>query len=156
MNGIKRVLGVIWASPVTLVGSIYAGLFRLFGWYKWSGIHGDALVFLVDFTKSPKWLHDAWSGWGGHTIGNVVVLIAPPEINPTTLIHEQKHVDQCMRLGIFQPIMYGLSMLAIKLGCPGSDPYYTNPFEVDARRHAGQLVDVEGAMKKLNSKGQTK
>jgi hypothetical protein len=57
-----------------------------------------------------------------------------------------------MRLGIFQPIMYGLNMLAIKVGCPGSDPYYDNCFEIDARRSAGQVIDVVGVTQKLKKK----
>ena len=156
MSGFKRLLGFLWASPVTVAGVVYAGLFNLLGWHKWLGVRGDALVWLVDFDKSPLWLRRAWRGWGGHTIGNVVVLSNPPENNPTTLIHEQKHVDQFLRLGIFQPIIYVINLIAIKLGCPGSDPYYSNPFEIDARRHAGQLIDVEGSVKKITERNKTK
>lgn len=147
MDKFKAILGYFWASPITLAGLIYAGLFNLFRWYKFHGRDGEALVWLVNFDKSPRWLTRAWTGWAGHAIGNVVVMTRDPKEDASTLVHEKKHVNQCMRLGIFQPIMYGLIMLAIKLGCTDSDPYYDNPFEIDARRHTGQLIDVVGVMK---------
>lgn len=147
-NKFGTILGYAWAFPVTLPGIIYASFFQLLGWHNWIGLKGDALVWVINPQKSPQFLLNLWKGWGGHTIGNVVVLRSPPDEKAVILVHEQKHVDQCMRLGIFQPIMYGLNMLAIKVGCPGSDPYYSNPFEVDARRAAGQIIDIEGATKR--------
>lgn len=152
MSKLSTILGYVWASPITLLGFSYASLFKLAGWYSWHGKEGDALVWLVKQEKSPDWLLSLWKGWGGHAIGNVVVLKESPSANPLTLKHEQKHVDQVMRLGIFQPLAYFISSLALKIGCPGSDPYYSNPFEIDARRHAGQVIDVEGHVKKLKAK----
>ena len=139
---LKKILGYLWASPVTAVGLLYTATFWALGWHKWEGVKGDALVWRVDQEKAPKWLLKRWMNWGGHAIGNVVVLRYTIDESPTTLVHEQKHVDQVMRLGIFQPVIYGLNMAAIKLGCPGSHPYYDNIFEVDARRHAGQTIDL--------------
>jgi hypothetical protein len=145
---LKKILGYAWASPVTGCGLLYVGLFTLLGWYDWHGVRGDALVWTVN-EDVPKWLCLAWQPWAGHAVGNVVVMRQIPGDTSVILTHEQKHVDQCMRLGVFQPIIYLLSMVAIKFGCPGSDPYFSNPFEIDARRHAGQLIDVEGAVKKF-------
>ena len=153
LDKVKNVLGWMWASPVTLPGLTYAGLFGALKWYRWHGVEGNALVWVMDEDKAPSWLLGLWKKWAGHAIGNVVVLTKSPVDNKTTLVHEQRHVLQCMRLGVFQPLIYGLSMLAIKLGCPNSDPYYDCPFEIDARRAAGQVVDVVGTMK---GKGQTK
>lgn len=147
-----KYLQFAWAFPVTFFGLIYALVFWKLGWHKYHGVYGDALVWTVDLDKAPKWLLDLWKGWAGHAVGNVVVLSKEDYITGNTLVHEQKHVDQVMRLGIFQPIVYAINLLAIRVGCPGSSPYFTNPFEVDARRAAGQLVDVEGAMKKLKQK----
>lgn len=146
-----RYLKFAWAFPVTFFGLVYALLFWALKWHSWRGIHGDALVWTVNPT-APAWLQSLWKDWAGHAIGNVVVLRNNELINSTTLTHEQKHVDQCMRLGIFQPIVYAMSYLAIKFGCPGSHPYYDSPFEIDARRAAGQIVDVVGALKKLKDK----
>lgn len=150
---IKKFLGYAWASPVTAPGLIYAGMFGLIGWYKWHGIVGDALVWKVNEASSPAWLLSLWKKWGGHTIGNVIVVKQKQVDEKSSLMtHELRHVEQCMRLGIFQPIVYGISMLALKLGCPGSDPYYDCPFEIDARRAAGQPIDIVGTIKKIKSK----
>jgi hypothetical protein len=138
----KKIFGYAWAAPVTAIGLLYATACWALGWYKWEGIHGDGLVWSVSTEKSPGWLLKLWMNWNGHAIGNAVVLRHTPEEIPVTLVHELKHVDQVMRLGIFHPVIYGLNMAAIKLGCPGSHPYYDNIFEIDARRHAGQPVDV--------------
>lgn len=144
LEKLKNAAGCLWASPVTLAGLSYAGLFGALKWYKWHGVEGSALVWIVDTERAPQWLKSAWQKWAGHAVGNVIVLTRSPDGNPTTLIHEQRHVRQCMRLGIFQPLMYALNMAAIKLGCPDSDPYYDNCFEIDARRAAGQTIDIVG------------
>ena len=144
----KKILGYIWASPVTFVGLTYSGLFRLAGWYKWIGRKEDALAFRVN-QDAPTWLTKLWKKWSGHAVGNVIVLNVDPDSKPTVLQHELVHVRQCMRLGIFQPIIYGISYLGIKFGCESSDPYFSNPFEIDARRSVGQVVDVEGVLKRL-------
>ena len=137
----KKILGYLWASPVTIVGLLYVNLCYLLGWYDWVALRGDGLVWRVN-DSSPSWLKKLWKNWGGHAIGNVVVLNTSVELDSKTLTHELKHVDQVMRLGVFQPIIYGLNLFAIKLGCPGSNPYYDNCFEIDARRAAGQPVDM--------------
>lgn len=149
LDKIKKYLGYAWASPMTLLGVIYTSTFSALKWYKWHGVEGDAMVWTTSFNTSPTLLKRMWMGWGGHAVGNVVVINENAIMNARILVHEQKHVDQMMRLGIFQPIIYGLCYVGIKLGCPGSSPYYDNPFEVDARRHAGQIVDVMGAAKKI-------
>lgn len=146
----KKILGFMWISPVTLLGLLYATLFMLFGWYKWVGVRDTALVWQLNNEKAPKWLNSAWEHWGGHTVGNVVVMKLNIETTygATILRHEQQHVHQGMVLGPFHPVIYGLCWIAIKLSCSASNAYYTNPFEVDARRAAGQLIDVEGSQKK--------
>lgn len=147
-----RYLKFVWAFPVTFFGLIYSLLFWKLGWHKYQGVRGDALVWTLNTEKAPQWLLNLWKGWAGHAVGNVIVLSRDEYATGNTLVHEQKHVDQVMRLGIFQPIVYAINLLAIKIGCVGSDPYFSNPFEIDARRAAGQLIDVEGAFKKVKEK----
>ena len=151
---IKKILGYTWASPVTAVGLAYAGTCQLAGWYKWRGVRQDGLVWQVT-DSSPNWLLYLWKTWAGHAVGNVVVLNCDPDTKLTFLEHELVHVRQCMRLGVLHPIVYGISMLAIWIACESSSPYYSNFFEIDARRTVGQVVDVEGlaaiAAKKLKS-----
>jgi hypothetical protein len=154
MFSFKRVLGFIWAAPVTVVGLAYVTLFTAIGWYTRLGRHGDALVWQVNDKKSPRWLNYQWRRWCGHTVGNVVVLKYSPDTDRGRVIlnHEQEHVHQCMVLGAFQPICYWITYLALK-ACRHAHPYYDNPFEVDARRAAGQIVDVVGAVKRAYAKG---
>ena len=151
MSNVKRIVGFIWASPLTVFALCYVLLFQLISYYDYQGVHGDAFVWRVNTGNSPVWLNSLWKSWGGHAVGNVVVLRNDLLDSRTqvTLRHEQEHVRQCMILGVFQPILYGLSWLSIKLACKNSDPYYSNVFELDARRAAGQIVDVEGVAKKL-------
>ena len=139
---LKKILGYAWASPVTLLGLLYTSLFYVLGWYNWAGREGDALVWVVNHEKSPGWLKKYWQRWGGHAIGNVVVLKRSIAQSRETFTHELRHVEQVMRMGVFQPIVYGINLVAIRWGCPGTHPYYYNPFEIDARRHAGQKIEV--------------
>lgn len=138
---LKKLLGYLWASPVTLLGVIYAVTFENLGWYDWHSTQDDAVIWILS-PSAPEWLKNMWKGWAGHAVGNIVVLAEDPMKNPTYLKHEMVHVRQCMRLGIFQPIVYAICMAAIKLGCETSHPYYDNIFEIDARRAAGQKVDM--------------
>ena len=157
MFDFKRLLGLIWAGPLTLLGLTYVTLFTLLGWYQRLGQRDDALVWLLNADKAPAWLNKKWTRWGGHTIGQVVVMRYNPDTDKgrVTLRHEQEHVHQCMVLGIFQPILYGLAYLGLKF-CRHAHPYYDNPFEIDARRAAGQVVDVIGAVKRAVALGKLK
>lgn len=141
-SGFLKILGYAWASPVTLLGFMYVAAFWAMGWYEWEGFEEDAAVWRVNHQESPGWLKKYWQRWGGHAIGNVVVLKRTIEESGSTLDHELRHVAQVMRMGIFQPIVYGINMVAMRWGCPGTDPYYYNPFEVDARRAAGQKIEI--------------
>jgi hypothetical protein len=155
MSKFKRVAGYVWAAPLTLFGLIYVTLFTLFGWYKRIGTFDDALVWQLVPEKAPRWLNNAWRSWGGHTIGNVVVMKSDvvSDRGKILLRHEQEHVHQCMVLGIFQPIIYGLAYIGLKF-CRHAHAYYDNPFEIDARRAAGQVIDIVGALKILTSRSQ--
>lgn len=151
-SGWRLWLGIVWSSPITIVAAIFYVIpFTLIGWYRYFGIHEHGMFF-VTTDKMPSWLVNFWKRWAGHTAGNIVVMTVEPTEKSATVIHELQHVAQCMKLGVFQPILYALSSLGIKLACPSSDPYFSNPFELDARRAAGQIVDVEGLVKKLHEK----
>lgn len=143
MNRLRLALGGLMALPVTLVALPYVFLFTALKWYTYHGVEKNGFVFQVNVKKCPLWLLKLWKGWAGHAIGQIVVLKTPPgnEMWLVHLTHELQHVRQCMRLGVFQPIIYGLCMLAIKLGCPNSRPYKDCCFEIDARRAAGQAID---------------
>lgn len=153
-----KLLGFAWASPLTLCGLVYVLVFQLMGWYKWHGVRGDALVWITNPSAMPGWLYRRWNGLtfdlGGVCVGNVIVMdVADFAIDSIAwnkiLIHEMTHVKQCMRLGIFQPLLYGSCTIALSLLDKNVDSYYDNPFENHARRAAGQVVDVVGAKRRL-------
>lgn len=133
MNLIARILGSIWALPVTIFGLIFA-LSGGFG----SGINYTGGVLLVA-GPFPKWtpLGLFFNHWplfkpAAVTIGEVVIF-AGKEVPQSTFWHELRHVTQCRRLGIFQPIFYLLfSLVALIMG---EHTYRANWFEIDANNH---------------------
>lgn len=138
---VLRILGHTWCAPLTIFGLIYALVFTTLGWYSWDSRQGSALVF--NTSKMPQWLEKLWRGWAGHTVGHVVVLsVVETRARSITLRHEQEHIAQMMRLGVFHPVIYLIIMGVIKLSCKNIEPYKMNVFEIDARRAAGQPVDL--------------
>ena len=62
------------------------------------------------------------------------------------LRHEQEHVHQQQVLGVFYPLFYWTMSLGL-LFCRSAHHIYDNSLEVDARRTAGQVIDVVGVVK---------
>lgn len=156
MGKVKTVLGVIWSSPITILcGIFYVLPFLALGWYKSEGIIKEAFVCTVNEEKSPKFVQNYWKRWAGHAMGNLIVMRKIDSNDPiwsAVFVHELCHVRQVMILGIFQPILYAMCLIAGKIlqKCGEDiDGYYDNIFEVHARRTAGQVIDVVGYVKKL-------
>jgi len=143
MFTVKELAGVAWAFPITLVGMLYVIVFEALGWYVYCGCY-DCVAVWVCNKRIPKWLQRMWAGSFGHSVGNVAVLRynpADPGVIPkTALKHAQVHARQCMRLGIFWPVLYCLCSFMIKLGCRRLDPIADNPLELDVRREIGNDV----------------
>ena len=138
----KLVVGVAWASPVTLAGLLMHVLpMYAIGGYEFVGVRGNALVWALR-KRAPMWLRNLWRGWGGNAAGNVIVLREHPDRwdSARVLAHELEHVKQCSRMGVFQPVAYALCSLVIWVGCPNMSVYRANPFEVSARIGAKQPV----------------
>lgn len=157
MEKIWKLLGYIWALPLTLVGLTYTLIFTALGWYTWNGICDDALMWVVNQQEMPTWLYQRWLHWSGHSLGNVVVLKHGIDTNrgKIVLVHEIEHIHQSMRLGVFYPIAYAIIYVSIKVACESADAYIDHCFEVSARRRAGQVVDVIGALAKLKAEHKT-
>ena len=149
----KRVLGFAWSSPVTAIGLLYVLPLWALGWYTYLSTTGDALVWMLS-DSSPGWFKKLWSPWVGQTIGNVIVIRFKPDTDRgrVALKHELHHVKQFMKLGVFLPVLYALAYAGL-CTCSHAHPYYDNPFEIDARRAAGQVIDVVGALKKAIADG---
>lgn len=157
MFNLKRIFGFIWAAPATIVGIGIVASFSVFGWYKHVGVRGDALIWQLQPHKSPVWLNNRWKGRCGQTCGNVIVVKhnIDTDRGRVTLKHEQEHTRQFMVFGVFQPVLYTLMSLVLYL-CRHAHKRYDNPFEIDARRAAGQVVDVIGAVNRAYAEGKFK
>lgn len=122
-------LGILWASPCTFVGLIAGGIGLI------SGGHVKRVGHTLEF----------WGGWitwqlnripvigsaAAMTIGHVI-LGQDQSCLKECRAHEHVHVRQYERWGIFFfPAYLGASLW---LAAMGRDPYFDNPFEVEAYR----------------------
>lgn len=134
----RRPAQMLWASPVSLTCFLFYILPCWgMGWYRYHGKFDTAWVFL--HADMPKWLSDLWSHWRGQCVGNCIVLKEDPRTSPKALqllVHELAHTRQIMTWGILQPIFYVLANIATLMA--GEDTYPRNPFEIAARRAAGE------------------
>lgn len=131
-------VGIVWSLPITLLCFLfYVGPAWALGWYKYVGTRDLALLWLWT-DKVPGWLKKLWGPLWGTTMGNMIVMRYDPDAEfhaMKVLVHEQRHVAQCMRFGIFQPIIYWICSGAANL-LWDVDPYHDNIFEIDAYNHA--------------------
>lgn len=141
---VGRTLGILWALPATVLVWVFYILpmyliARDLVFVRWAQ-YGVAEFILAD-KDLEKWyvrLWRDWGGWGGPGMfiwkGDRTTLIC------TTRFHELEHVKQQFYLGIFFYPAYILSSIFIWLFLWKKHSYYDNPFEVAARRAAGQTV----------------
>lgn len=153
MFDLKRVFGFLLAAPMTIVGLAYVSLISVLGWCKYVGRHGDGVVWQIS-NESPELFKRINSHVNCQCMGNVIVVKYDIETTrgQAALRHNQEHVQQHMALGPLQPILYLFSCIGLMV-CRNAHPYYDNPFEIDARRATGQVVDVVGAIKKAIAQG---
>jgi hypothetical protein len=145
MKNLKLILGIIWASPITLVTAIFFFIpcivFRQIKYVEWD----EAAWSFISIPGSVLHNYLTNSGYRGFAAGNIIVYRAknyPKHKEATVRIHELEHVKQCMRLSVFQPIIYFGAWVGIYFGSIETHPYYDNPFEIAARRVAGQRIDL--------------
>lgn len=146
-----KILGFIWLLPMTaIVWGCYILPFWAFGWLQF---HGQAEFLVAMFSVSPKcpsWYSKAWKDWWGWSGPCVVVTREVPDFSgryARTLDHELRH---CAQQFVFGPLHYPLYALClVVVWILGQFPqwenlhaYYDNPFERDARRAAGQPVNI--------------
>lgn len=135
------ILGNLWMAPNMIVGLILLGFLamigsvRLAGTTKWS----FRAVAIPDHWLQQKM--DA-GNWKGFAVGSVIFLHNDWAHYSKGIIHENRHVLQQMVFGVFQPILYILSSIFIWCFIWNKHSYYDNPFERDARRAAGQIVNI--------------
>jgi hypothetical protein len=120
---LPQALKYLWASPCTAVGLLLAGAACLQGGSarRVEGVLEVALGAAPQRTRLP---------FSAITFGHVV-LGTDHEVLAALRAHEQVHVRQYERWGIFFFLAYPASSLYQWL--QGRDPYWHNRFEVEAR-----------------------
>lgn len=156
------ILGMLWASPITLpVFLLYILPLWVLRLYRYDGWDDVAWVWTFDVRAARKrgwlarFLERRWRRWNGGALGNIIILKNKPQRSSAglrrTRIHEKEHVYQVMVLGIFQPVIYAINYIVGRWALDNTDGYYDNIFEIDARRKAGQLIDIIGAVNKIKA-----
>lgn len=123
-----RLLAVIWALPMTVLGLLALPL----AWV------GGGRTRVVDGVIEA---HGGWitaflrrwppfsAGAAAMTLGHVVLAMSPRDMEESRA-HERVHVRQCERWGVFfLPAYLASSVWAL---LRGRDPYHDNPFEREA------------------------
>jgi len=142
MEKLKLILGMLWASCVTVPAFIfYIMPLWLMKRYHFIGRDEFAWVWEVDVdslgqTIIDRILRRVWKGDVvktkgtiiGMTTGNVVVVTRARK--PTTIAHEKSHVKQFMKLGPAFLIIY--VAYTIRYG------YKKNPLELASRLESGE------------------
>jgi hypothetical protein len=118
---VKNALGFIWTLPNTLLGLLAGALT-----FQAPRVQEGVLVF----DRAPRGL--TWlllrMNRSAMTVGFVIVSARP--LTPTALAHERHHIRQYCRWGpLFIPVYLAL---AVAYG------YWRHPFEIAARRAAGE------------------
>lgn len=153
MNFLKT-LGFIHALPVTAL-SLFFVLPMLIGKqvrkirfkdYTDEGV--QLLVLCIPLEVVPgSWLDRHSKYWWGMSMGAfIIVRDVGRQLDRNklarTIKHEQMHTMQQYALGIFQPIIYVICSVFIYIFMPNKHSYYDNPFERQARKFAGQQVNI--------------
>lgn len=141
----KYLLGFLWTLPTSLLGWIFFGIAYLFGVFEKVQATKE-LIFIWDLKENSKFCKKLFSGrgWAGFSIGNNVILLeySDSDRHLRTFKHEREHCLQQYCWGILFFPVYLLSSVYVYLMYPDLHSYYDNPFEVQARRSAGQNVKI--------------
>lgn len=149
----KWFLGFLWLLPATvLVWTFYILPAWALRWIRWDGSPRAFVGSFVLLDSAASFYSKYWEHWAGWSGPCVIILKKDPDDDLRyirTRLHELRHCEQQFLFGVFHYPCYVLAMLFIYLFCRKLHPYYDNPFERDARRAAGQPVDIPvGSWKK--------
>lgn len=120
-----RFLGYLWSLPYGVLGIVPALLFLITFQAKARVKGGKTAPFVVQVhVGGPfgRWMRK--KGWGGFTLGWFVFIWDNDSPEPYLVVHEHRHVWQCLWLGVFYPLVY-LALLALY-------GYQKHPLEKDA------------------------
>ena len=141
MKKIFRIFSAICMFPTLFIVWAFIILPGLFlGAIRFTGRQEFLIArFVVNFktrykfcTKIINWWLNRYLGWAAPC-----AIIISPHALQDTIKHEIRHCKQIFLFGnLFYPL-YGLFYLVCVI--IGKHSYYSNPFEKDARKNAGQM-----------------
>ena len=142
------VFGWLWSLPLTMTAFVLFLLVPvLCGQLRWRKRQGQLLPFF-GFVVELEVVEGGWlerlvfKKWAGVNYAGIIVYRADYADSVRTLVHERRHAWQCFVFGVFQPILYWGHCLFIFLFQWKRHAYLDNWFERDARRAAGQPVEI--------------
>jgi hypothetical protein len=126
------ILKHLWNLPNIIVSVIYLGFLWACRQIKPVGNTSISIVFEVEEGSILfRYMEHKWLGWAS---GAFIVVVNPTD--PKLVTHENCHIRQQMKLGIFFIFAYLFDMLSIKLFKKDTSPYLGNIFEILARQYA--------------------
>jgi hypothetical protein len=132
-----RIAKILWVSPCTLVGFVFAAIVLLTG----GRIRRSFGVFEITFRDNyaPHNPPARWLPFRAITLGHVIIAITRPELDRLRE-HEYIHVQQYESWGVFFFVAYAASS-AWQL-TRGRSAYWDNCFEVEARARSSESKEA--------------
>ena len=143
---LPHTLGFLWALPLFIVFWLFY-VFPLWalGHIRYDG-REDPLVWRFRVVNRTSWYRRLWGGWKGHAGPSFIVMTPDFDAKRSlrTRLHELEHVRQIFRWGIFfYPVYVAIAVWIFWIDSPDKHPYFDHPFEMEARKAAGQPVQVD-------------
>lgn len=140
----KRALGFFWALPMSLLGWIFGLLLLVLRQTEFPKVQ-ENWTFIWDLTNWGWFFKKAMDarGWVGFSIGNNIFVKDVDGVRwKRTLDHETAHCYQWFSLGLLFPLVYILESVRVYFLEKKLHSYYDNCFEIEARKCAGQPVEI--------------
>ena len=144
MKRLIGILGWVWSAPYTLPTLLVTLVLVLFRQLEYVA-RTDYLMF-VWAPRDGSWMarhfeRGRWKGFGFG--GSVFTTLRPDHARWREIIaHEETHSFQQYAFGPLFWVLYALIGIFIWLFMPNKHSYYSHPFEVQARRRAGQPIEI--------------
>jgi len=138
-----HVLGFFWVLPVSILGWVFIGILAALRQIENIEVQND-LSFVWDLKNSGFFYKYMEGKWFGFAVGNSEIVADAPDTERgiRKLKHENRHVKQQYALGVFFFPVYVVESLRLFFFHKDKHAYLDNWFERDARKHAGQIVDI--------------
>lgn len=143
---IVLVIAINWGAPL-LMWLYPLGMMFLFKDFVFTGFAGPFVKYKLTTKDVEPWHAKLWKDWGG--IGCYGFMCYKDRDDKSddawvtrTIVHEGTHCRQFLILGLLQPLLYLGHSGFIFFFQKSKHAYLDNWFERQARKRAGQLVDI--------------